>query len=72
MRKKMLFLALALAATATVTAPKAQAFPFGGGPYHSCTMCATDENGIQCCTTCQCSDNGAPVLCPQNLICTGF
>jgi len=66
MRKKMLFLALALATTASLTAPRAQAVPFpgGGGPYHSCQVCTTYENGSQCCITCQCNDSGA-MLCPM-------
>jgi hypothetical protein len=61
----MLFLALALAATAaSLTAPSAQAFPGGGGPFHSCQICTTYENGSQCCITCQCNDSGA-MLCPM-------
>jgi hypothetical protein len=67
MRKKMLFLALALAATAvSLTAPRAQAFPLGGGPYHSCPMCTTLPNGSQCCINCQCGADGTPVICADN------
>jgi hypothetical protein len=66
MRKKMLFLALALAATAaTLAAPRAQALPPFGGPYHSCPMCTTFPDGSQCCITCLCSDNGSVTLCPD-------
>jgi hypothetical protein len=64
MRKKMLLLALALAATAaSLTTPRAQAFPGGGGPYHSCPMCTTYADGSQCCVPCQCGANGFPVVC---------
>jgi hypothetical protein len=64
MRKKMLFLALALATTASLTAPRAQAGPLGGGPYHSCPVCTTYSDGSQCCITCQCNDSGV-MLCPM-------
>jgi hypothetical protein len=64
MRKKMLLLALALAATAvSLTAPKAQALPIGGGPYHSCPMCTTFPDGAQCCIPCECGANGTPIIC---------
>jgi hypothetical protein len=68
MRKKMLFLALALAATAvSLTAPRAQAFPLGGGgPWHSCPMCTTFPDGSQCCINCSCSSDGSIMLCPEN------
>jgi hypothetical protein len=65
MRKKMLLLTLVLAATATLAAPRAQAFPPGGGPYHSCPVCTTYADGSQCCITCQCGASGTPVICPQ-------
>jgi hypothetical protein len=65
MRKKMLLLTLALAATAALAAPRAQAAGslIGGGPYHSCPMCTTYEDGSQCCVPCQCGASGVPVLC---------
>ncbi|HEY0555012.1 MAG TPA: hypothetical protein VGG20_12150 [Thermoanaerobaculia bacterium] len=67
MRKKILLLTLALAATAaSLTTPRAQAFPGGGGPFHSCPMCTTFPDGSQCCITCQCGVNGTPVICPEN------
>jgi hypothetical protein len=64
MRKKLLLLTFLLAATAaSLTAPRAQAFPSGGGPYHSCPMCTTYADGSQCCVPCQCGANGFPVVC---------
>lgn len=67
MRKKMLLLAFALAATtASLTAPRAQAGPLGGGPFHSCPVCTTYPDGSQCCINCQCGVNGTPILCPEN------
>jgi len=65
-RKKLLLLTLCLVATAaSLATPRIQASPLGGGPFHSCPVCTTFEDGSQCCITCQCGVNGVPVICPE-------
>ena len=62
MRKRLLLLALPLLALASsLPAHRAEA---GGG--FSCPRCTTYADGSQCCVSCWCNANGAPIACTNH------